>query len=402
MSDSICIIGAGPTGLFCSYLLLNAGINVQLFDQMSGVGKKFLVAGYGGLNLTHREDIDIFASRYGKDRDFFFKLINEFSNQDLINWCHQLGVETFIGSSGRVFPKKMNAAEILLKWKEQLQNHSDFQLFTGHRLINFSSSGELIFESNEKTLKVKAKKTIIALGGASWKKTGSDGKWTDLFQEKGIAVSPFSPSNCGYQCNWSDKFKEKADHTPLKNIALRCADHQVKGELMLTPYGVEGGTVYALGAIIRQEIADKGKVKVYVDFKPGLDRDELLKKLEKRSKKTSLSNFLRKSLKLDSIVSTCLRENFTPEQLAAPETLVEAIKSFAIEVNSPRPIDEAISTAGGVLFSELSENLELKKYPGIFIGGEMLDFDAPTGGYLLQACFSTAYRISQTIINARS
>lgn len=384
--NKVMIIGGGPTGLFAAYKLLQKGVAVDLYDHSSGLGKKFLVAGNGGLNLTHSEDLASFSKRYGKDEELFNKLIHEFSPEDVRSFCTELEVETFIGSSGRVFPKKLKAAEILLNWTKKLKEHENFQLFLNHSLISFNKNKDFTFKVDEEEKLVKADKVIIALGGGSWKKTGSDGAWVDSFENNGIKVNPLIPMNCGFEREWSEYFKEKVDRTPLKNISIRHKDSTVRGELMLTPFGLEGGAIYALSNHIRNEIMNKGKANIFLDLKPDLTAEQVEAKLTDKKSKTSLSNHLRKSLNIEKEVFILLKE-------LAAEAPEKSIKSLKIELSGVRPIDEAISTSGGVCFSELTDHFELKSIPGVFIGGEMLDFEAPTGGYLLQGCFSSAFRI---------
>jgi len=391
--SKIVIVGAGPGGLFCAYQLLKRGYEVDLFDQMSGVGKKFLIAGDGGLNLTHSEDIEIFSKRYGKDEELFKKLLNDFSPEDLRAWCKDLDVNTFVGTSGRVFPEKLKAAEILLNWLKVLKSYPGFNLYLKHKLVNVSKDKVLTFETGE----VKAETVIFALGGASWEKTGSDGLWKEFFETLGIKMKPFRPMNCGFERPWSEHFKSKVDRTPLKNILIKVKDRSVRGELMLTSFGVEGGGIYTVSNIIRDFIEDQGKCFIHLDLKPDWAKEVILEKIKAKKKKESLSNHLRKALKVDKAVIVLLRELTDPEKFEDPEYLVDQIKNLKIELFSTRPLSEAISTSGGVCFSGLTENLEVRDIPGMYIVGEMLDFEAPTGGYLLQGCFSTAWAVVESI-----
>ncbi len=395
--EKITIIGGGPAGLFCAYHLLERGYAVDLYEQMSGLGKKFLVAGNGGLNLTHSEDINDFSKRYGKDEKYFADLLKGFSPQDLRLWCESIGVKTFVGSSGRIFPEKLNAAEILLNWIDKLKSYKAFRLFLKHRLINLSDEGVLTFSTEEKVFDVQGKTLIFALGGASWGKTGSDGKWKSLFEKCNIKLKPFLPMNCGFERQWSDYFVKKNDYHPLKNIVIKFNELSVRGEVMLTPFGLEGGGIYALSNHIRDEVLKQGQAEIILDLKPDWQEEFLLEKLNLKKPKESMSNHFRKSLNLDKIVLTLLKELLTPEELEENQLLAKKIKNCKIIVTNMRPISEAISTSGGVCFSELTTNLEIKQRPGIYIIGEMLDFEAPTGGYLLQGCFSTAWRVVQSI-----
>ncbi len=397
MKNKVTIIGGGPAGLFSAFLLLNKGYQVDLYDQMSGVGKKFLIAGNGGLNLTHSENLDTFCSRYGKDSVFFKELIEEFTPNDLRAFCSELGVDTFIGTSGRIFPEKLKAAQILINWVKKLKSFESFQLHLKHKLVNLSLDRTLSFEYDDNIIEVKPDMIIFALGGASWEKTGSDGKWNTLFEKSGINLSPFLPMNCGFEREWSDHFISKVDRTPLKNVSVKINENTVRGELMLTPFGVEGGAIYAISNHIRNEILKNEKAIVTVDLKPDLDLNSLISKLNNKKDKVSLSNHLRKSLKLDKAVIVLLRELYKPEELNNTTILAEKIKNLELELVGIRPLSEAISTSGGVCFEGLTKGLESKIIPRMFVVGEMLDFEAPTGGYLLQGCFSTAKRAVSTI-----
>jgi len=395
MKTCVTIIGAGPAGLFCSYFLLKRGFRVNLYDQMSGVGKKFLVAGKGGLNLTHSSCVDEFSEYYGKDQLFFKQLIEDFSPQDLKLWCEELGVETFVGSSGRVFPTKMNAAEMLTKWLSSLKSFDDFNLYLNHRLTDFSYDKNITFTYKDQLIKLKADKIIFTLGGASWKKTGSDGRWMDLFSLAGINCKKFLPMNCGFECKWSPYFTQEVDRSPLKNVEVSFEEDSIRGEVMLTPYGIEGGAVYALSNKIRDRIIQTKRAQIYLDLKPDLSLDQVISKISNREKGVSLSNHLRKKINFSKVMTILLRELSDANQISDINYLAKQIKKLEVKLTEVRPIEEAISSGGGVLFSELNSNLELKSHPGVYVGGEMLDYEAPTGGYLLQGCFSTGWRIVQ-------
>lgn len=391
MENKVIIVGGGPSGLFCAYLLLKKNYQVDLYDHSSGLAKKFLIAGNGGLNLTHSEELSSFSQKYVGNEVLFFELISEFSPNDLRNFCDDLGVETFIGTSGRVFPTKLKAAEILLKLTKILKENPNFNLFLKHSLIDIDSNKRLTFTGPNGEVKIQADTVILATGGASWKKTGSDGKWAGFIQKLGIEVEEFRAMNCGFEISWSEHFKQKIERSHLKNIELCFRKQYSRGEAMITPYGIEGGVVYALSKFIQDEIQEKGSAMVKLDLKPDLSLHEIEEKLLKRKPKVSMSNHLRKSLKLDKASVALLFE-------AGHDFTADRIKNLPLKLERPRPIDEAISTSGGVKFSELTKNFESKKIPGLYFAGEMLDFDAPTGGYLLQGCFSTASRLIKGIM----
>lgn len=392
----VIIVGAGPAGLFCAYLLLKKGHQVEVYDQSTGPAKKFLIAGNGGLNLTHSEDLKSFSGRYGKDEKLFYELIQEFSPEDLRSFCEDLGVETFVGTSGRVFPKNLKAAQILLSWLKALKSDPNFGLYLKHSLIGIDAGAkelELTFKNPDTQIKVAGERVILAMGGASWKKTGSDGKWKPLLEKLRVEVKEFKPMNCGFERPWSKHFVESIERAPLKNVEISFQDKSVRGEIMLTEFGIEGGGIYALSNHIRDGIEQDGSAKIFLDLKPDLTQEDVLKKISKRKPKDSFSNHLRKALGFTKVENTLLKELTSIEEYQNHARLAETIKKLEVELFKTRPIDEAISTSGGVAFHELDEWFQLKAIPGLYIAGEMLNFEAPTGGYLLQGCFSSAYRV---------
>lgn len=399
-NKKVVIIGAGPSGLFCALKLLKAGLAVDLYDQSSGVGKKFLIAGNGGLNLTHSEKIEQFASRYYENESLIRPWLDAFSPQDLRDWCLELGIETFVGSSGRVFPKELKAGKFILKWLSVLKSYSNFNLFLKHKLISSEFEKDIIlnFALEDSEKKVVAHQVVYALGGASWKKTGSDGEWINFFPKDQIETTPFLPMNCGFEREWSDFFKENIERDHLKHVEITFNSRKEKGDLMLTPYGIEGGVVYALSRFIRDEILNGGKAEVFIDLLPNLTMNQVTEKLAARTQKQSLGTFLKKSFKLRRPAIILLNELLDKDSLNDPTQLGKFLKNLPLVIYRTRPIDEAISTSGGVLFYQLDQNLMLKKKEGVYFIGEMLDFEAPTGGCLLQAAFSSAYIASKEII----
>jgi uncharacterized flavoprotein (TIGR03862 family) len=311
-------------------------------------------------------------------------------------FCEELGVETFIGSSKRVFPKKLKAAEILLNWIKILKENKNFSLYLNHKFTKINSKKEITLIHLENEVKIQGENIIFAMGGASWKKTGSDGSWSDSFKKLGIELSPFLPMNCGFEKSWSSFFIEKVDYSPLKNIELKFNGKLIRGEAMLTPFGIEGGGVYAHSLALRNQIIKAGVATLCIDLKPSLTENEIQTKISQQSEKSSLSNQLRKAVGIDKMAFILLKEIYPHINR---ENVSGLIKNVEIPLSGIRPIDEAISTSGGVKFNELTDFLELKKLKGCYVIGEMLDFEAPTGGYLLQGCFSSAARAVRGLSN---
>lgn len=390
----VVIIGGGPAGLLAAQHLAESGLRVRLFEQKATVGRKFLVAGHGGFNLTNAEDATAFAGRYGGASAFFAQVLGHFSPQDLRRWAADLGVATFVGTSGRVFPESQHKPTDLLRaWLRRLAE-LEVEIHTRHRWLGFVGETELrvLNEASGKETTLAPAATVLALGGASWPQTGSDGRWVPLLAEIGVVNRPFAPSNCGAEVAWSAFFKEKVGRAPLKNIALSCAGHTVRGELMLTDYGLEGTPVYALTPAVRAALAAGGPATLRLSLKPDLAPAELARRVAQRRPGTSLPAFLAGALRLKPPVPTLLRELAGP----APD-LVASLITLPIPVAGLRPLAEAISAAGGVGFAEVDEHLMLRRRPGTFVAGEMLDWEAPTGGYLLQGCFSTGAWVARAI-----
>ncbi len=395
------IIGGGPAGLMAAEVLSHGGVQVDLYDAMPSGGRKFLLAGVGGMNITHSEPFDAFLSRYGTRAASIQPLLEAFSPDALREWIHGLGVETFVGSSGRVFPKDMKAAPLLRAWLHRLRE-SGVRFHVRHRWLGWSADGALQFETPQGDIAVKADAVVLALGGGSWAKLGSDGTWVPLLAQRGVEVAPLLPSNCGFDVagGWSEHLRSRFAGQPLKTVALRFTDadghsHERRGELMLSDTGIEGSLVYALSAPLRDTIAGQGAVTVQLDLAPDKTLDRVIAEVAHPRGARSLSSHLQSRAGIRGAKMALLREILSTEQLSDPVQLANAIKSLPITLVVPRPLDEAISSAGGVRFEALDEYLMLRDLPGVFCAGEMLDWEAPTGGYLLTACFASGRAAGQ-------
>lgn len=396
--QSVTIIGAGPAGLMAAEIIASAGFSVSVFDAMPSAGRKFLLAGVGGMNITHSEPHAQLLTRYFAAETHLKPYLDQFTATDLREWIHELGVETFVGTSGRVFPKEMKAAPLLRAWLHRLRQKG-VEFFTRHQWQGWNESGELIFlqtdaEKNTKTITITSEACVLALGGASWPHLGSTGTWVNYFQEKNIKVSPLVSSNCGFDIAWSEKFKAEFSGQPVSTIQLSCEDvygqqHSIRSEAIVSGSGIEGTGVYALSSYLREQIEKSGSAKLSIDLLPDNSQEKITKLLSKDRQKNSMSNFLRKQLQLSPIKIALLRELTEKAVWEDITLLARSIKSLSMECKSSRPVEEVISSAGGVCFSELNQYLMLKKLPGAFCAGEMLDWEAPTGGYLLTACFAT-------------
>lgn len=395
MYDTL-IIGAGPAGLVAADQLSARGYKVAVADRMASPARKFLMAGRGGLNLTHSEPLPQFLRQYREAEAFLKPHVEAFSPNDLRTWCNALDQETFVGSSGRVFPKAMKASPLLRAWLNRLTKQG-VDLHRGMTWTGFGPPQTLTFrDTNGQPQRLAARSVLLALGGASWPRLGSDGSWVDLLTEKGVAVSSLRPANCGFQITWSDQLKSRFSGTPLKNITLSMGDKSVTGEAMISEHGLEGGSIYALSAEIRQQIEKAGHAIITIDMKPDQDMATLIDRLSSPRRKQSTSTFLRKAAKLSPVQISLLREG-GPLPDDARE-LAGRIKCLSLKTLAPFNIDRAISSAGGVKLDDVSDALELKKLPGVFVAGEMLDWEAPTGGYLLQACFATGMTAANGIL----
>ncbi len=389
-SHSVAIIGGGPAGLMAAEVLALAGVRVELFDAMPSVGRKFLLAGVGGMNITHSEAKEPFLARYAERRAELAQLLAEFDAEALRSWIHDLGIDTFVGTSGRVFPTDMKAAPLLRAWLKRLREQG-VAIHTRRRWLGWSESGALRIATPAGEIAVQAEATLLALGGGSWARLGSDGAWAPLLRARGIPVAPLRPSNCGFDvAAWSPLLQEKFAGAPLKNVALSLDDQAPRlGEFVLTRSGIEGSLVYALSARIRQRIDQQGSATITLDLLPQSSPSKLQAALSKPRGSHSMAKHLHRQVGIDGVKAALLRELTSAEQINDPARLAAALKALPITLIRPRPLDEAISTAGGVPFEQLDPQLMLRQLPGVFCAGEMLDWEAPTGGYLLTACFAS-------------
>lgn len=389
---SVAVIGGGPAGLMAAEVLSREGVGVDLYEAKASVGRKFLVAGLGGLNLTHVEPFAEFLARYQPSSEALVSALTSFGPDQVREWCHSLGLETFVGPSGRVFPEQMKAAPLLQRWIQRLRDQG-VRFQTRHRWQGWDATGALLFESPSGLLSITADATVLTLGGASWPKLGSDGTWVPVLQDRGLAITPLQPSNCGFEVNWSDHFRERNAGAPLKSIALTFTNRSGQsfhrqGSCVVTSDGLEGSLIYAASALLRDEITAHGSAEITFDLAPDLSLDQLTARLSVPRGSKSLSSFLRRQVKIQSAEFGLLRE-CAADSLTTPVQLAAAIKSVTITLTAPRPVAEAISSAGGVPLESLNDQFMVTARPGLFCAGEMLDWEAPTGGYLLTACFAT-------------
>ncbi len=395
----VAIIGGGPAGLMAAEALTGADMQIDLFDAMPSVGRKFLLAGKGGLNLTHSEEREAFLSRYGTRRADIEPLLDAFSASDLRAWAENLGIETFIGSSGRVFPREMKAAPLLRAWLHRLRA-TGVNFHVRHRWLGWSAHvapatrRRLSFATPEGEIQAEADAVILALGGGSWAKLGSNGAWVPLLQQHGIDIAPLKPANCGFNIGWSEHFRTRFAGQPLKTVLASCLDTEGneihrQGECVITETGIEGSLIYALAAPLRDRIEAEGSALLHLDLTPGKSLERVAAEVAHPRGSRSLSSHLQSRVGIAGVKAGLLREVLGVE--TDPTRLAAAIKSLPLKLIAPRPLDEAISSAGGVRFEELDEHLMLRTLPGIFCAGEMLDWEAPTGGYLLTACFASGH-----------
>jgi len=390
--QTIAVIGAGPAGLMAAEILSAAGLKVTVYDRMPSVARKLLIAGRGGLNLTHSEPLDRFKARYGAAAARFAPIIDAFPPKALVDWAEGLGQPTFVGTSGRVFPRSLKASPLLRAWLTRLDKQG-VDIKTRQDWQGWAQSGDLIFASGVST---KPDATILALGGASWPRLGSNGAWVGILAKHGVPITPLRPANMGFTVAWSEPFR-RFEGEPLKGIALTFEGRTVRGEATITNTGIEGGAMYALSADLREAIAGQGAATPAIDLRPDMSIAELTQKLSRPRGADSVSNFLRKSINLAPVAINLLRETHGTLATDAP-ALARQIKAAPLKLTGTQPITRAISTAGGIKLDALDDGLMLRAIPDTYAVGEMLDWEAPTGGYLLQATFATAVHAARAIL----
>ncbi len=397
----VAVIGGGPAGLMAATELgpscAPQNVAIDLYESMPSVGRKLLVAGVGGLNLTHSEALETFAARYGAEAERFERFLRIFSPTHLREFAARLGVETMIGSSGRVFPVSLKAAPLLRSWVREMKRLG-IRIHTRHRLVDLAPGPRLTIQHGDAPPFVETPDAVVlALGGATWRRLGSDGLWTRLLANHGVDLRPFQPSNCGFEVAWSPHFKDRFEGTPLKNIALEFAGKRVPGELVITRYGLEGGPLYALSKELRSAIETSGSARITIDLKPAWSEGQIRERLELPRGGRSVSDHLRKTLRQGNVAFPLLRETSLAADLNDSRRAASLVKALPLVLRGVRSLDEAISSAGGVSFLAVDEHLMLTALPGFFVAGEMLDYEPPTGGYLLQAAFTTGVVASRGV-----
>lgn len=406
----VAIVGAGPAGLMAAQQLAQQGLAVWVLDGKATAGRKFLLAGKGGMNLTHSEALPAFTGRYAAASDWMAPLLHDFGAPQMRAWAHSLGVETFVGSSGRVFPHDMKAAPLLRAWLAHLRSLG-VHFAMRHQWQGWATKKgrmQLLFATPQGLLTVQAKAVVLALGGGSWPQLGSDGHWQSQLQAQGVTVHPLQPANCGFDVwgrngqGWTAYFAERFAGAPLKNVLITCPDAQEQpwqrqGEFVITATGVEGSVLYAASAVLRDRLHSQGQAQFAVDLLPGWSAEKVLAAVQHPRAARSLSSHLKSRLGLEGVKLALLYELLCKEQMADGPTLAQAIKALPIVLKAPRPLAEAISSAGGVARDALNADLMLQALPGVFCAGEMIDWEAPTGGYLFTACFATGVRAAQGV-----
>ena len=384
--NSIAIVGGGPAGLMAAEVLSQHGVRADVYDAMPSLGRKFLMAGKSGLNLTHAEPFERFIQRYSAPE--VADWLKDFTPDDLREWARGLGVETFVGTSGRVFPVGMKASPLLRAWLKRL-GENGVAVHLRQKWTGWDPSGALRFETPEGERLVRADATVLALGGGSWARLGSTGEWVDGLRQAGVRVRELRPANCGFDVDWSEHFRTRFEGQPIKSVVLTFGDFQQQGEFIITREGVEGSLIYAASARLRDEIEAHGRAVLLLDLAPGSTQEKLTASLSKPRGSRSMSSHIERTVGLKGVKVGLLHEFVAKEDFNDPAKLAAAIKRLPVPLLRPRPLDEAISSAGGVTFDSLDAHLMLKAMPGVFCAGEMLDWEAPTGGYLLTACFAS-------------
>ena len=393
LDRSVAIIGGGPAGLMAAEVLTHRVVHVDLYDAMPSVGRKFLRAGKGGLNLTHSEPYETFLTRYGARRTQIKPLLDAFGPEDLISWVHGLGIDTFVGTSGKLFPTEMKSTPLLRAWLQRLRS-AGVNFHMRHVWRGWDDSGALCFETPQGMLTAHPDAVVLALGGGSWARLGSNGAWVPLLRQRGIPVAELRPSNCGFEVAWSEHFRTRFAGHPLKPVAVVFMDSEGRefrrqGEFIITKYGVEGSLIYSMSATLRDEISAKGVAVIQLDLAPDKGLQRLINELSRPRGSRSMAKHLRSRAGIEGVKAGLLRELVPPEDFFDPAIIGAAIKTLPLRLVAPRPLDEAISSAGGVAFEALDERLMVRSMPGVFCSGEMLDWEAPTGGYLVTACISS-------------
>lgn len=389
MKKKITIIGGGASALVLACELDSTQFDISLYEKNSALGRKFLVAGEGGLNFTHSEDKKSFIKRY-TPFDFLQNAFSTYSNTCYIEWMNSLGIETYVGSSGRLFPKRgIKPIQVLEKILNKIRQNK-VQIHVKHEWKGFSENGHLLMQNEKEELEIKSDVTIFCLGGASWPVTGSSGNWLSYLKNKGISVSDFQSSNCAFKVNWEKSLISKIEGKIVKNISISCAEKNHAGEMVLTKFGIEGSGIYPLSPQIRAELNLSGKATIYIDLKPSFTTEKILQKLHSATSSKNLTRRLKEEINLTEAQILLLKTQVSKDEFLDLPVLAERIKHLPLTIEGLAPIDEAISSVGGISLTEITEHFELLKMKQTFIIGEMLDYDAPTGGYLLQSCFSMA------------
>ena len=388
MSKRAAVIGAGPAGLMAAEVLLARGVGVDIYDAMPSLGRKFLMAGKSGLNLTHTEPTEAFLARYAEARARLEPALSAFDAEAIRDWAAALGIETFTGSSGRLFPVDFKAAPLLRAWLHRLRGQGAV-IHARYKWRGWTTDGALSFDTPQGETLVRADATVLALGGGSWSRLGSDAAWVETLTAEGIAIAPLKPANCGFDVDWTPVFQERFAGAPVKSVRLSHAGQSVTGEFVTTETGIEGGAVYALSAALRESIATDGHAILTLDLHPDRSEARLAADLSAPRGSRSMATHIKRKTGLTGVKAGLLRECLDADAFTGPARLAAGIKALPLRLTATRPLDEAISSAGGIPFAALDEHFMLRERPGLFCAGEMLDWEAPTGGYLFSACFAT-------------